>query len=155
MRLFHWLVLVPFAMLVVSFAVSNLDTVTIELQPLPFSLQTPLYLLVLLVGLLSFFIGSAVMWAASLGARRRARRSEEQLARLEREMADMRRQLDAARAEVEKAAAERTAAPRSALPKPGPVAERAPSGPVLDHRPEPANGADGDGAGPRTGAQRA
>lgn len=137
MHLVRWIVLVPFAAVVVSFAVSNLQSVTVRLLPLPFSLESPLYLLVLLVALLAFFVGALVLWASSVGARRRARRSEEQVARLEREVADLQRKLDVAQGETEKARREQ-AAPRAALPQGGPAqdASRPGSGPLLDHSPD-------------------
>jgi putative membrane protein len=93
MRLIRWLVMLPFAALVISFAVSNLDSVTVRLEPFPFTLESPLYLLVLLAAMGSFFVGALAMWPSAMGARRRARRAAEQAARAEALAADLKRQL--------------------------------------------------------------
>ncbi len=120
MRLIRWLVMLPFAALVISFAVSNLESVTVRLQPFPFALETPLYLLVLLGALASFFVGAAVVWPSAVGARRRARRAAEQSARAEAEVGDLKQKLAAAEARAEAA---------STPP--------APAGALLDHAPAP------------------
>lgn len=73
MRILFWIVIAPLAVLVTVFAVSNRGQVTVDLWPLPFVIETPIFLLVLLCGLVGFLIGTFVAWLAGGKARRRAR----------------------------------------------------------------------------------
>jgi uncharacterized integral membrane protein len=90
-RLLAWLIGPPAAMLVATFAVANRQALTLELWPLPWSVELPTYLAVLGALMLGLVLGMAVMAGALVRARRRAgteRRRAQSLAR----------QLDAAEA---------------------------------------------------------
>ncbi|MBV8934449.1 MAG: DUF1049 domain-containing protein [Alphaproteobacteria bacterium] len=94
MRLFYRALFLAFAILIVVFAVSNRETVSIAFWPLPFLADVPLYLLCFLTLLIGALIG---LGAASFGRRRdrrelRARRRR--IDSLERELAATHSQLN-------------------------------------------------------------
>ncbi|HML11266.1 MAG TPA: LapA family protein [Stellaceae bacterium] len=102
MKFFWWLILALVALILILFAVSNREAVSVELWPLPWALDWPLYVVVLGTLVIGFFAGQFVTWVGGWRWRREARRSRERIARLERE-------LEAARAE--------TRSPVAALPR--------------------------------------
>lgn len=87
MKLFHWLVTLPLALLLVIFAVSNRESVTVAFWPFPLVVDTRLYLIVLLTLLIGFLIGLAAGWVASWGVRREARQRARRIEALERDLA--------------------------------------------------------------------
>jgi uncharacterized integral membrane protein len=87
MRLIHWIVTLPAAILLVVFAVSNREAVTVAFWPLPAQLDAPLYLVVLLAMLAGFLIGEFVAWINGGRARRLARERARRIEALERELA--------------------------------------------------------------------
>lgn len=62
MKILSWLIFIPFAIVVVVFAVSNRGPIPINFWPLPFSQDVPLYLISL--GTLAFgaFFGGILTW---------------------------------------------------------------------------------------------
>jgi uncharacterized integral membrane protein len=86
-RLVHWVVTVPVAVIVVLFAVSNRAAVTVTLWPLPVRLEAPLYLVVLLALLAGFLVGELIAWINGRRARRAARAGAQRVEALERELA--------------------------------------------------------------------
>jgi uncharacterized integral membrane protein len=92
-RRLHWFVTAPVILILVVFAVSNRETVTVTLWPLPFSLETALYLVVLLAALLGFLIGELVAWVNGRFWRREARQKARRIEALERELAATQAQL--------------------------------------------------------------
>jgi uncharacterized integral membrane protein len=87
MRLVHWLVTLPAAIVLVVFAVSNREAVTVAFWPLPARLGAPLYLVVLLALLAGFLVGEFVAWINARRARRLARERARRIEALERELA--------------------------------------------------------------------
>ncbi|HZT50544.1 MAG TPA: lipopolysaccharide assembly protein LapA domain-containing protein [Stellaceae bacterium] len=87
MRLIHWVVTLPVAVVAVLFAVSNRDGVSVTLWPFPVRLDAPLYLVVLLALLLGFLVGELVAWINAGRARRLARERARRIEALERELA--------------------------------------------------------------------
>lgn len=71
--LFGWLLGFPLAVIAVVFAISNRAPVVADLWPLPWAIEAPLYLFVLVALVIGFLIGGAVAWAGSLATRRRVR----------------------------------------------------------------------------------
>jgi len=61
-RLLSWALFIPFALIVVTFAVSNRDAITVAFWPLPFTLDMPLYSLSLGTLAFGFFFGSLLTW---------------------------------------------------------------------------------------------
>jgi lipopolysaccharide assembly protein A len=92
-RHLHWLVTGPIALLLIVFAVSNRESVAVTFWPLPFFLQAPLYLVVLLAMLLGFLIGELVAWVNGRFWRRDARAKARRIEALERELAATQSQL--------------------------------------------------------------
>jgi lipopolysaccharide assembly protein A len=93
MKFLWWLIFALVALILILFAISNRESVTLSFWLLPGSvIQMPLYLLVLGTLVIGFVFGELVAWIGSWRWRREARRGRERIAMLERE-------LDAARAE--------------------------------------------------------
>jgi uncharacterized integral membrane protein len=61
-RFLFWLLFLPFALVVVIFAVSNRAQVGVDFWPLPFKQETPLYLLSLGTLAFGFFFGALLTW---------------------------------------------------------------------------------------------
>jgi len=93
LRILGWLLALPIALLIVVFAVANRHDVRLELWPLPWVLDLPVYLAVLGALVKGIVIGLLVAWLAGTGARRRAREHK-------RRADSLQRQLDAARVEA-------------------------------------------------------
>jgi len=62
MKILSWLLFVPFALVVVVFAVSNRGPIAVDFWPLPFSQEIPLYLLSLGTLAFGFFFGALLTW---------------------------------------------------------------------------------------------
>lgn len=88
--LFSILIAAPFALLVVLFAVSNRQTVSLEVFPLPFVIDTPLYMIVLGAMTLGLMAGALIVWVMGHKARRTARLESKRAQRLEKELAEVR-----------------------------------------------------------------
>lgn len=62
MKFLFWLLFLPFALVVVIFAVSNRGPIAVDFWPLPFSQEIPLYLLSLGTLAFGFFFGALLTW---------------------------------------------------------------------------------------------
>jgi putative membrane protein len=82
-RIVSWIVTAPIVLVVVLFAVSNLDEVTIHLKPLPFDLMIPIWALTLIVLFVGFLLGAIVTWIGDRKRRRDARLLGRRVAALE------------------------------------------------------------------------
>jgi lipopolysaccharide assembly protein A len=82
-----WSVTLIAAAVLVPFAIANRATVSLKLWPLPFLLEVPVYLLVLLTLLAGFCIGAAYVWIAGHWSRRELRRRRRRMEALKRELA--------------------------------------------------------------------
>lgn len=87
MKLVHWLVTAPLVLVLIVFAVSNREAVTVTLWPFPLLIETRLYLVVLLTLLLGFLVGLGAGWVASWQVRRAARQRARRIEALERDLA--------------------------------------------------------------------
>jgi uncharacterized integral membrane protein len=94
MKAVHWAVMVVAATLLIPFAVSNRESVSLGFWPLPFLLDLPLYLLVLFLLLAGFVTGAAATWIAGRRLRRELRRRRRRVEALERELVAARSQLE-------------------------------------------------------------
>ena len=74
-RLIGWLIGAPLAAAAAVFAVANRASVVADLWPLPWSVEAPLYLFVLIALVAGFLAGASLAWLSSLAARRRVRAS--------------------------------------------------------------------------------
>jgi uncharacterized integral membrane protein len=64
LKLLSWLIFIPFAVVVVVFAVSNRGPIPINFWPLPFEEQIPLYLISLGTLAVGAFFGGLLTWAS-------------------------------------------------------------------------------------------
>jgi len=62
MKILSWLLFIPFALVVVIFAVSNREPIAVDFWPLPFSQEIALYLLSLGTLAFGFFFGALLTW---------------------------------------------------------------------------------------------
>lgn len=62
MKILSWLIFIPFALVVVVFAVSNRGPIAVDFWPLPFSFDIPLYYLSLGTLAFGFFFGALLTW---------------------------------------------------------------------------------------------
>jgi len=97
------LVLIPFALLIVLFAVANRRPVTVALDPFVndppmLSVPVPLFLLVLVVLILGVILGGVSAWMRQSRWRRRARRLAGELKASRAETDTLRRQMEASTA---------------------------------------------------------
>ena len=98
----RWLVFLPFAGLVVLFALSNRQPVELRLWPFDLVWQAPLSVAVLAAAAVAFLVGAGIVWASGIPQRSRARAAIRRADGLQREV-------DAARARDRAAAADRLA----------------------------------------------
>ena len=96
MRLFSWFVVVPTALAVVAFSVSNRAEVVVNFWPLPFTSEFRVFAVVLVSIFAGFILGGLVAWISGGSRRRRARAmarrakaAEAEVARLRDKMADL------------------------------------------------------------------
>jgi uncharacterized integral membrane protein len=97
MKLIHWLVTAPLALILILFAVSNRTDVTLYFWPLPVALNAPLWLVVLVALLIGFLIGELIAWINGHHWRRQARQKSRRIEELERQLAAQQPAKDAAR----------------------------------------------------------
>jgi len=93
-RILYRAIILAGAILLILFAVSNRETVSLELWPLPFLVDLPLYLLFFLSLLVGAVIGASAARIAGRGTRRELRRHRRRSEALERELAATHSQLE-------------------------------------------------------------
>ena len=94
MRILYRAIILAAVILLILFAVSNRETVSLELWPLPFLVDLPLYLLFFLSLLVGAVIGASAARIVGRGTRRELRRHRRRSEALERELAATQSQLD-------------------------------------------------------------
>jgi uncharacterized integral membrane protein len=77
------LLLAPFLLLLIAFALSNQQPVTLGLWPIEETLELPLSIAVLAIAAVFFLLGAVIVWIPALGHRRRARRAQKRVTTLE------------------------------------------------------------------------
>jgi len=80
-------ILVPLLTLLVLFALSNTQPVTLGLWPTDFALELPLSIALLGGMAIAFLAGGMLVWINELGQRRRARHAEQTVRLLEAQIA--------------------------------------------------------------------
>ena len=98
----RWIVFLPFAGLVVLFALSNRQPVDLRLWPFDLVWQAPLSIAVLVAASVAFLIGAGIVWVSGMPQRSRSRAAIRRAEGLQRDM-------DAIRARERAAAADRLA----------------------------------------------
>ena len=86
MKLIHWLVTAPLALVLVVFAVSNREMVSVTFWPTPFEIDAPLYLVALVALLIGFLLGELTAWINGGKKRREAREKSKRVRGLEGEL---------------------------------------------------------------------
>ncbi|MBR0649057.1 DUF1049 domain-containing protein [Roseomonas terrae] len=82
----RWIVFLPFAALVVLFALSNRQAVELRLWPFDLVWQAPLSVAVLGAAALAFLIGAGIVWVSGMPQRGRARSAARRAEALQREL---------------------------------------------------------------------
>lgn len=98
----RWIIFLPFAGLVVLFALSNRQPVDLRLWPFDLVWQTPLSVAVLAASALAFLVGAGIVWVSGMPQRSRSRAAIRRAEGLQREV-------DTARARERAEAANRLA----------------------------------------------
>jgi uncharacterized integral membrane protein len=80
------ILLLPFLIVLVAFALSNQQTVTLGIWPTDLTVDAPLSISVLIAAGVFFFLGALFVWFGSVAARSRAKRAESRAAHLEAEL---------------------------------------------------------------------
>jgi uncharacterized integral membrane protein len=115
-RILSIVILVPLAILLVVFCVSNRELVTVSLDPLgtmpQFTFGLPLFLLLMGAVILGVVMGGIGTWLTQSHYRRKAARRKAEMARLRREADEANERLRLIREEVSTSTA--LAAPRAA-----------------------------------------
>ncbi len=93
MKALFWIIALPIIAIAMAFAVSNAQSVTISLWPLPYRLEMPLYSVVTGALFLGLVTGLIYGWIASLRLRRRTHSETRRADGLESEIAELRRKL--------------------------------------------------------------
>ncbi len=87
MKLLNTIIAAVVALLIILFAVSNLEPVVVTLWPLPYQLPLQLYAVILLAALVGFIGGIVGAWLAGSDRRRETRRLRRQVRDLEQSLA--------------------------------------------------------------------
>lgn len=92
-RLLSWIIMVPVALAVISFAVNNRAAVEVDLWPVPYTVAAPMFAVVLasLVG--GVVVGGLIAWLSGGRARHRARANAKRAAAAEHELSTLRQRL--------------------------------------------------------------
>jgi uncharacterized integral membrane protein len=101
-RILSWVIMVPFALVVIVFSAVNRDLVTLNLWPFPNEITVPVFTMVLAVFIFGFLFGAIVAWVSASSQRRRARNalwraetSERELRSLNNKLQERERELQA------------------------------------------------------------
>src|SRR4051794_2818653 len=87
----RFLIAFPVLVVLIVFALSNPQPVTLGLWPTDFKIQTPLSFAILIGMGGAFLPGPLFVWSPALGPRMRARRAERAARRLEQQVADLKK----------------------------------------------------------------
>ena len=92
-RIFGWVILLPMALVVVVFAVTNTSHVPLDLWPLPYQAEMPLSVAVFAGFALGFVAGGIIVWIAGGKSRSLSRARARQLAGTERDLKELRKKI--------------------------------------------------------------
>ena len=94
MKRLSWILTLPLMAVAVIFAIANREMVTLDLWPLALTIQAPLFVLVLGSAVVGLLAGAMVAWFSGGPTRRRARMARRRAAELEREVAQLREDIE-------------------------------------------------------------
>lgn len=101
-RILSWIIMVPFALVVIVFSAVNRELITLDLWPLPHAITVPVFTLVLAVFIFGFLWGGIAAWSSASGSRRRARNAQWRAEAAERELRSLNNKLQERERELEK-----------------------------------------------------
>jgi uncharacterized integral membrane protein len=93
-RIISLVITAPITLLVVLFAVSNLDQVTLHLRPFPFDMTISIWALTLIELFVGFLLGAIVTWIGDRKRRRETRALRRRMTELEQALAQSRQTLN-------------------------------------------------------------
>lgn len=93
-RIISWIVMIPFAIVVIIFSASNLELVTVNLWPMPHELTVPMFTMILTVFIVGFLMGGIVAWLSAGKSRQAARQQRFRADKAERELRSLSNKLD-------------------------------------------------------------
>lgn len=93
MKYISWIITLPVTVIVVIFAISNLNAIAVGFWPLEGTFSLPLYIAVLTTFLVGFVCGGVVLWFSAGKVRRRARKFEYEAVGLKREITSLKQQV--------------------------------------------------------------
>lgn len=96
MKIVFWFFVLLVAAVLSLFAISNREPVTLAFWPVPFLMEVPLYVAVLVALAVGFLLGEFASWIAGRRQRRDARRHRRRIASLETELLATQAQLPSA-----------------------------------------------------------
>ena len=83
-NIFSSIIFLAFALAAVAFSMANIQEISVSLNPLPFTLTAPLYLLFLICVICSFIAGALAAYVAGLKYKYLLRRKDRQIEELQR-----------------------------------------------------------------------
>jgi uncharacterized integral membrane protein len=83
----------PFVLVLILFALSNTEPVRLVLWPTDYTLNSPVSLVVLVAMAIAFLLGGIVVWLGELGQRARARRAERAARSLQAQLRELKARL--------------------------------------------------------------
>lgn len=86
---FHFLagiIFIPLLVVVIVFAISNSQEISISLWPLPFMIEMPFYLSILIVGFVFFLFGGMIAWLPHVGVRHKLKITQKRVKDLEEDL---------------------------------------------------------------------
>ncbi len=99
LRLISWIIMVPVALAVISFSVNNRGSIVIDVWPAPFSVEVPVFAVVLVSILGGMIVGAILAWFSGGRTRSRARMNARRAKSAEHEAAALREQVTEAETE--------------------------------------------------------
>lgn len=100
-RILSWIIMIPFALVVIVFSAVNRELVALDLWPLPHEITVPVFTLVLAVFIFGFLWGGIAAWFSASGNRRRARNAQWRADTAERELRALNNKLHEREKELE------------------------------------------------------
>ena len=94
MKRVSWILTVPLAVVIVVFATANRHSVVVDLWPLEFSVDLPLFILILGCLFVGLIAGGAITWLSAARSRLRSRKAARRVSELERDVARLQRERD-------------------------------------------------------------
>lgn len=112
-RILFWIIMIPFALVVIIFSAVNRELVTLDLWPLPHAITVPVFTLVLTIFIFGFLWGAVIAWISASSQRRRARNALWRAETSERELRSLTNKLQDRERELQDAKGQSTAASTS------------------------------------------